>query len=91
MVPRPVCDRCIALEMNIKELRAELKTSICEGMVTSIDMAKLQRENARLRGALKEVMSWIDNWSPSFIGDEEWPETGKRARAALSPPIRDKA
>ena len=44
-------------------------------------------ENARLRKALTEVMSWIDNWSPSFTEDDEWnSETLPMVRAALSPP-----
>ncbi len=36
-----------------------------------------------LYGALKEVMSWIQNWDPNFAQDEEWPDTAIRAHAAL--------
>ncbi len=37
-----------------------------------------------LVAALKLVMTWIDNWSPDFIADEEWPEDEARISAALT-------
>lgn len=37
----------------------------------------------RLVEALGEVMEWIDNWSPPFADDDEWPDTEEKARAAL--------
>ena len=44
-----------------------------------------------LADALTRVMSWIDNWSPSFTQDAEWAEDDKAARAVLKrsskPPI----
>ena len=39
----------------------------------------------RLEAALREVREWIDNWSPSFVEDDEWPATADRMNAALSP------
>lgn len=39
---------------------------------------------AKLADALKDVMSWIDNWSPPFIYDPEWEATQSAARSALS-------
>jgi len=27
-----------------------------------------------IKAALREVMVWINNWSPEFIWDAEWPE-----------------
>lgn len=33
--------------------------------------------------ALKEVMEWIDNWSPPFTDDDEWPATQAKVFAAL--------
>lgn len=41
-------------------------------------------ENARLREALSEVLAWIDNWSPEFVQDDEWPATSVKARALLA-------
>jgi hypothetical protein len=34
--------------------------------------------------ALKKVMSWIDNWSPEFTNDPEWPADRDAARAAIA-------
>jgi hypothetical protein len=34
--------------------------------------------------ALREVMQWIDNWSPPFVEDDEWPATAAKAKAALT-------
>jgi len=34
--------------------------------------------------ALKQVMGWIDGWSPTFTQDEEWPEAEHYIRAAIS-------
>lgn len=34
------------------------------------------------RDALIEVREWIENWEPSFVEDDEWPETAKRMRDA---------
>jgi hypothetical protein len=38
---------------------------------------------AEIVAALKEVMAWIDNWSPDFIQDDEWPETFDKVERAL--------
>lgn len=37
-----------------------------------------------LLAALKEVSDWINNWSPDFIMDEEWPDTDEKLRAAIA-------
>lgn len=34
--------------------------------------------------ALKQVMGWIDAWSPNFTEDEEWPECAHYVREALA-------
>ena len=44
---------------------------------------ELKAENDTLRDALKEVMSWIDNWEPEFANDSDWPKTRKNAQEAL--------
>jgi hypothetical protein len=38
----------------------------------------------KLSDALKDVMVWIDNWSPPFIYDSEWSATEDAVRNALS-------
>ena len=47
--------------------------------------------NARLIAAapdllseFKRVMSWIDNWSPEFSNDPDWPTDRDAARAAIA-------
>ncbi len=37
----------------------------------------------QLHDALSEVMDWINNWSPTFAEDDEWPATEKRVTDAL--------
>ena len=39
----------------------------------------------RLEEALNEVMSWIDNWTPDFVYDAEWPDTEQKVRNAFKP------
>lgn len=34
--------------------------------------------------ALTDVMTWIDNWSPEFTQDDEWPADRDAASAALA-------
>ena len=42
----------------------------------------------RLEAALREVRKWIDNWSPSFVEDDEWPAAADRMNAALDSPAK---
>lgn len=46
--------------------------------------ARLIAAAPALAEALEEVMEWVNNWSPDFIGDQEWPETEAKIDAALS-------
>jgi len=39
--------------------------------------------SCELAAALARVMSWIDNWNPSFTEDAEWAKDDKAAREAL--------
>ncbi len=39
---------------------------------------------ARLEEVLREVMSWVVNWSPNFTEDGEWGATAVRVKAALT-------
>lgn len=55
------------------------------------DREDLLKEIERLRGqrdelleSLINVMSWIDNWSPNFIEDSEWPSDCYIARDAIA-------
>ena len=64
-----------------------------EGVVNWNGVAKPKTSghaNARLIAAapdlleaLASVMSWIDNWSPDFTHDGEWPDDEAKARAAI--------
>lgn len=44
---------------------------------------KRDLEITLLREALVEVMSWITNWSPDFIENDEWKATDKKVSAVL--------
>lgn len=46
-------------------------------------LGDIQKENRLLKEALREVMSWINNWDPEFTDDPEWEETEIKARSAL--------
>jgi hypothetical protein len=48
--------------------------------------ALIQRntETTALYDALKEVMEWIDNWSPEFVCDDDWPETARKVDLAMA-------
>lgn len=50
----------------------------------ALQAAPAQPVNQVLVDALKNVMSWIDNWSPSFTEDDEWPADRDAARSALA-------
>ena len=45
--------------------------------------SRAEQEAAGLRAALELAMSWINNWQPAFIDDEEWPTDAHKIRAAL--------
>jgi hypothetical protein len=34
--------------------------------------------------ALKQVMGWVESWSPNFVEDEEWPEAKYYINAAIA-------
>lgn len=44
----------------------------------------LTAERDALREALVDVKGWIDNWSPPFVEDDEWPSTAARVKHALA-------
>lgn len=44
---------------------------------------KLVEEKEKLREALTDVMTWIENWRPRFTEDETWPEDRDKAYKAL--------
>lgn len=46
--------------------------------------ARLIAAAPELFEALKVAMTWIDNWSPDFTDDPEWPADRDLIRAALS-------
>lgn len=71
------CERFPGDEDATRFLDAEVKRQRAE-------IERLQASEARLRAALTQVMSWIDNWSPTFTEDDEWAADEQAARAALS-------
>ena len=44
----------------------------------------------QLEEALTEVMTWVENWSPNFVDDVEWPDTYAQVQEALAQPARTK-
>ena len=47
-------------------------------------LRRLHEVNAELVEALKQVMLWIENWSPEFSYDPDWPFDRDAAKAALA-------
>jgi len=59
--------------------------------LTDDEALRIQAEVGRLIAAapdlleaLRQVMDWIDSWDPSFIHDDDWPETAHHIRAAIA-------
>ena len=38
----------------------------------------------RLEEALRDLWSWVTNWSPNFVDDDEFPDTRERVEDALA-------
>ena len=49
-----------------------------------IKTANLNDAAPALLEALEEVMEWIDNWSPDFVQEDGWEETGAKVEAAIA-------
>jgi hypothetical protein len=49
--------------------------------MSEIERVRIQRDNAQ--DAIREILLWIDNWSPNFELDDDWPETRAKVEAAL--------
>ena len=54
------------------------------GGVLQAEIDRLRKVNRELVEALKQTMSWIDNWSPEFTYDPDWSIDEDKARAAIS-------
>jgi hypothetical protein len=50
----------------------------------AIELRRLHEVNAELLEALKQTMTWIDNWSPEFTYDPDWSIDEDKARAAIA-------
>jgi len=50
----------------------------------AVELRRLHEVNAELLEALKQTMSWIDNWSPEFTYDPVWSIDEDKARAAIA-------
>jgi hypothetical protein len=48
------------------------------------EILRLESVNAELLEALKQTMSWIDNWSPEFTYDPDWSNHEDKAKAAIA-------
>jgi hypothetical protein len=48
------------------------------------EVKQLREQRDELLAALKRVMSWVDNWSPNFTEDEEWPADRDSATAVIA-------
>lgn len=46
--------------------------------------AKLLRLMGEAEEVTRGLMGWIDNWSPNFTEDDEWPATETKARTLLA-------
>jgi hypothetical protein len=53
-------------------------------LVTALRSQGTGEREKRLEEALRDVLDWIDNWSPSFTQDDEWPASKARVLSALS-------
>jgi hypothetical protein len=71
------------LEWKLKEV--DRRVTIQEECAkTAIEVAeRIEAQRANLFLALTQVMTWISNWSPPFVYDDEWPETEKMVKRAL--------
>ena len=49
-----------------------------------MEFERLHEVNQELLEALKQVMTWIDNWSPEFTYDPDWPIDEGKAKAAIA-------
>lgn len=45
----------------------------------------LHLQQQQTKGALAEVMEWINNWDPPMVQDAEWAETARKIKEALRP------
>jgi hypothetical protein len=48
------------------------------------ELRRLHEVNDELLEALKQTMTWIDNWSPEFTYDPDWSIDEDKARAAIA-------
>lgn len=84
-----VCDNRITNEAGMQ--REDYENRQCAAAIRARGMADETIANVRLIAAapdlllaLNQVMSWIDNWSPEFVNDEEWPADRDKVRAAIA-------
>jgi hypothetical protein len=71
-----------ALKDAVKGAEALVRAS--EGRVKARD-----EEIKRLQDVLKELNSWVENWSPEFTQDDEYPETRAKVLQALAATERE--
>jgi len=48
------------------------------------ELRRLHEANQELLAALRQVMLWIENWSPEFTYDPDWSIDEDKAQAAIA-------
>ena len=48
------------------------------------EQVRIENAVPALLEALEEVMEWIDNWTPDFVQEDGWEETGAKVEAAIA-------
>lgn len=83
-----------ALTVALYDATEGISATLHAGEVDALNAAlsASQAREAGMREALTDVMTWIGNWAPNFIYDEEWDATEHKVNAALSPaqPAQDR-
>ena len=45
----------------------------------------MNEREKKMEAALRDLWSWVENWSPPFLEDDEFPDTRERVENALAP------
>jgi hypothetical protein len=78
--------RVISLDLdgNMTQLQIDRVSGEDVYVRESLRRADAGREDTTVVDALRELFSWVKNWSPSFTEDGEWPATEAKVKAALA-------
>lgn len=73
----------VPLAEQVRRMRNALAMSEAAYVGLSSMLLSVQQDCIEVHSALREVMEWINNRSPDFIGAEEWPDTEARILSTL--------